>query len=46
MARPNYKLRRLAVLFLVFAGFFLVGNLLAGFFTQSSVVKKLSLIHI
>ncbi|MFY9119443.1 MAG: LCP family protein [Syntrophomonadaceae bacterium] len=40
MARPNYKLRRLAVLFLVFAGFFLVGNLLAGFFTQSSVVKK------
>lgn len=40
MARPNYKWRQLAVFFLVFAGFFLVGNLLAGHFSGSSVVKK------
>jgi LCP family protein required for cell wall assembly len=40
MAAPIYKLRRMAVFILVFAGCFLLGSLLASHFSESSVAEK------
>lgn len=40
MVAANHKLRQIIILVLIFAGFFLIGNLVAGFFTTSSVTEK------
>jgi LCP family protein required for cell wall assembly len=40
MARPTNKFRRYIVYILVFVGCFLIGKLLAGHFTESSVAQK------
>ncbi len=40
MVASKYKLRQIGILILVFAGFFFIGNLIADFFTESSVTEK------
>lgn len=40
MVAVNHKLRQIAIFILVFAGFFLIGNLIAGFFSGTSVTDK------